>query len=170
MDTPRVYIACLASYNAGTLHGKWVDAVDADVIREAIKEVIATSPTEGAEEWGFHDYEGIPSDLGENPDIEELAACGAFIEEHEELGLAVLNHFCGRLDEAKTALEDNYQGGWKSLEDYAENFLDDTGAFQGAPDMLKQYFDFEKFARDLELGGDVYTLEVNGEVHVFSNH
>ena len=24
-DTPRIYVACLASYNAGILHGEWVD-------------------------------------------------------------------------------------------------------------------------------------------------
>jgi len=35
-DTPRVYVACLASYNNGILHGEWIDATDADEIREEI--------------------------------------------------------------------------------------------------------------------------------------
>lgn len=25
-DTPRVYVACLAAYNSGFLHGAWIDA------------------------------------------------------------------------------------------------------------------------------------------------
>lgn len=24
-ETPKIYVACLASYNAGFLHGRWVD-------------------------------------------------------------------------------------------------------------------------------------------------
>lgn len=26
MSTPRIYVACLASYNNGVLHGRWIDA------------------------------------------------------------------------------------------------------------------------------------------------
>jgi len=33
-DTPRIYVACLAAYNAGKLHGEWIDAdQDAEAIR-----------------------------------------------------------------------------------------------------------------------------------------
>ena len=48
MDTMRVYVACLASYNAGRLHGAWFDLddwQDADDLSEAVKEkVLLTSP------------------------------------------------------------------------------------------------------------------------------
>ncbi|GAA6614928.1 antirestriction protein ArdA [Scytonema sp. NUACC26] len=41
---PQIYIACLASYNAGYLHGEWVDAnQDVDAIREEISKILATS-------------------------------------------------------------------------------------------------------------------------------
>ena len=42
-DTPRIYVACLASYNAGILHGEWIDATDADEIREAIETMLSKS-------------------------------------------------------------------------------------------------------------------------------
>jgi len=42
--TPRVYVACLASYNAGTLHGTWIDATDADTMRDAIAAMLRQSP------------------------------------------------------------------------------------------------------------------------------
>jgi antirestriction protein len=44
-DTPRIYVACLASYNAGTLHGAWIDAAqDADDITAAIAKMLRESP------------------------------------------------------------------------------------------------------------------------------
>lgn len=48
METMRIYVACLASYNAGRLHGAWFDLddwQDADDLSEAVKEqVLLTSP------------------------------------------------------------------------------------------------------------------------------
>ena len=36
-DAIRIYVACLASYNAGRLHGTWIDATqDADDVHAAI--------------------------------------------------------------------------------------------------------------------------------------
>ena len=40
-DTPRVYVACLAAYNAGKLHGERIDAnQDADAIHEEIQAML----------------------------------------------------------------------------------------------------------------------------------
>ncbi len=48
--TPRVWIACLAAYNDGILHGRWVDVTDdpAD-LHDAIKTTLEASPIEGAD-------------------------------------------------------------------------------------------------------------------------
>lgn len=65
-ETPRVWVGCLAAYNAGHLHGKWVEVTpDPDDLHEAIREVIESSP-EGpyAEEWFFADWEYLPSSIG----------------------------------------------------------------------------------------------------------
>lgn len=44
-DTPRIYVASLSDYNAGTLHGRWIDATqDADGIRADVEEMLAASP------------------------------------------------------------------------------------------------------------------------------
>lgn len=43
--TPKVYVASLSDYNAGRLHGVWIDAnQDADDIQEAVKAMLAKSP------------------------------------------------------------------------------------------------------------------------------
>lgn len=42
---PRIYVACLASYNAGILYGRWIDATtDIAAMNEAIQEMLAGSP------------------------------------------------------------------------------------------------------------------------------
>lgn len=40
----RIYVACLASYNSGKLHGTWIDVVDVEAMQEEIHAVLASSP------------------------------------------------------------------------------------------------------------------------------
>jgi hypothetical protein len=51
-DIPRIYVACLASYNRGVLHGEWIEIdVDksADDVREDVKHILPRSPVSGVE-------------------------------------------------------------------------------------------------------------------------
>ena len=42
---PKIYIADLAAYNNGYLHGEWVDAtLEVEEIEEKIEEILANSP------------------------------------------------------------------------------------------------------------------------------
>ena len=53
-DGPAIYVACLASYNEGTLYGKWISlewCSDLDEIKNAINTILKDSPTPGAEEY-----------------------------------------------------------------------------------------------------------------------
>jgi hypothetical protein len=45
-DAPRIYAACLASYNEGYLHGRWIDCAgkDRDELALEIDDMLATSP------------------------------------------------------------------------------------------------------------------------------
>jgi len=88
LDTPKVWVASLSDYNDGVLHGKWVNAVDADELWEGIAEVLASSPTAAktgqvAEEHGFFDQENFGGfSVPEYTDVESVVAVGAAIEEH----------------------------------------------------------------------------------------
>lgn len=42
--TPRVYLACLSSYNAGKLHGRWVDVEDLETLQAELHDILKTSP------------------------------------------------------------------------------------------------------------------------------
>ncbi len=106
----RFYAACLASYNAGRLYGAWIDLdTDTETMGEAVQAMLKASPVRGAEEWAVHDYDGVPSSLGEYPGLDGLAAAAELLEAAEEqvgeggaydLAKAVLDNFGGRTDEA----------------------------------------------------------------------
>jgi antirestriction protein len=120
-DTPRIYVACLAAYNNGRLHGTWIDIEgDANTVYEEIQAMLADSPIPGAEEWAIHDYEGFHSiRLSEYSGIDEVCDLVALVREHGALGAAIYGYY-GDLDEAKTALEERYCGKYDSLADYAQ--------------------------------------------------
>ena len=91
-DTPRIYVACLASYNAGRLHGAWIDCdADADEIADEIAAMLAASPEPNAEEYAIHDHEHFPAGaIGEFSDLEEIAEIAAASVEHGDAYRAAL--------------------------------------------------------------------------------
>ena len=168
--TIQIYVACLAAYNNGYLHGQWIDLDQPlDDVWNAIRTMLKTSPIPDAEEWAIHDYEGFEGyDLGEYEGIENAHTLAQFILEHGELGGLMLSHMSGDLALAQSAIEDNYQGEYSSLADYAEELTTDTTEI---PQHLAYYIDYEAMARDMQLNGDIFTLETGFEaVHVFWNH
>lgn len=170
---PRIYVACLASYNAGTLHGEWIDATqDADEIQEEIDAMIEASPTAGAEEWAIQDAEGLGKVVGgvvNACDLEKVSALAQGVEEHGQSFLAF--HESGALDgiephEWEDRYLDAYRGCYSSLADYVEELFQDLG---GTPSgILGNYIDWESLGRDMELGGDVWTARTPGfDLYVF---
>lgn len=168
-STPRIYVACLSAYNAGKHHGCWVNVDDLDSMQEAIQTMLVASPEPDAEEWAIHDYEGFGSlRLSEYAGLERLVSMAELIQEHGELGADVLSYFDQDIDEARESLEDRYAGCFDSLEHFAEQFLEETGGLAGIPQHLKGYIDYAGYGRDMELNGDVFTIETSySQVHVF---
>lgn len=65
-------------------------------------------------------------------------------------------------------MEEHYSGCYKSLADYAEELTEDTSQI---PENLAYSIDYERMGRDMELSGDIYTIEAAYEkVHVFWSH
>lgn len=161
----RIYVACLAAYNNGILHGRWIDAdQDADAIQAEISEMLKTSPTAGAEEWAIHDYEGFEGvSLSEYQGIESVYEIAQFIKEYGELGGKVVAYF-GDLSDAREAMEERYRGQYTSLADFAQELTEETTEI---PDALQYYIDWEAMGRDLAIN-DVLAIETAfDEVHIF---
>lgn len=155
-EGPAVYVACLAAYNAGTLHGQWVDlsavselSFDEDgmaaVLQQCIDLILSESPEPGAEEWAIHDSQGLPKVLmGEWPELSELAAFTRQWElASEDSDDDAFKSWCDAIGEVRTYedFQDAYMGSWDSEADFAEQFYADQGLELGP---LASYIDWEQ--------------------------
>jgi antirestriction protein len=166
-EKPRIYVACLAAYNSGILHGAWIEAIEAWSMWEATRDMLAKSPIPYAEEWAIHDYEGFASiRINEYYSFDRVAELAAFIAKHGALGAELIDHFCGDLGQARRALEDRHLGQYESLADYVQDITEETTAI---PHTLRHYIDWQAMARDCELNGDLFTIQTaHDAVHVFA--
>lgn len=167
-ERPRIYVACLAAYNGGRLHGRWIYATEPDEVWQEVRAMLATSPEPDADEHAIHDYEGFEGcTISEWASFDTVCELADFIEQHGRLGARLYGHFGSSLDEARTAF-DNNAGEFRSLADFAEEITRETGP--EIPEALQYYIDWESMGRDLELNGDVFTITLGfEEVHVFWN-
>lgn len=174
---PRIYVASLSDYNAGRLHGIWLDANQApEDLQLQITAMLRRSKEPRAEEWAIHDFEGFNGlHLGEWEDLTHVSRVAKGISQH---GLA-FGHWATLVseDEELDKFEDAYLGQWESVTDYAEHVLDDLGLDEEldrcVPDNLRPYvkLDAEGFGRDLVLGGDVTAIDgEGGAMYLFTNH
>ncbi|KKL79783.1 hypothetical protein LCGC14_2011310 [marine sediment metagenome] len=138
----RIYVACLASYNAGKLHGEWIDAnQSAEEIGEEVATMLKESPEPNAEEWAIHDYEGFGDlMLSEHESFETIASIAERVEKHGEPWLAYVGEV-GLMyaDE----FEDAYCGEWDSFKDYVEEA---ARSCHTIPEWLDYYIDWEGMA------------------------
>lgn len=57
-------------------------------------------------------------------------------------------------------------GEYDSLGDFAHDLHEETGT--QIPDALSNYIDWDALGRDIELNGEVFTLEINfPKIHIF---
>ncbi|MGH2965120.1 MAG: antirestriction protein ArdA [Solirubrobacterales bacterium] len=169
-SSPRIYVACLAAYNAGRLHGAWIDAdQSAFDIHEDVDRMLAASPEPGAEEWAIHDYEGFGElRLSEWESFERVSAIAAGISEHGMAFAAWLSYDESRDPTDPHAFEDAYRGEWDSLRAYAADFAEAIGLHDLAENTGSPYIsvDLDALERDMDI--ELYTVPSdNGNLYVF---
>lgn len=176
IDGPSIYVACLAAYNNGWLHGKWIECTQsADDIRNEIKEMLSESPItkeygEIAEEWAIHDYQGFEGfKVQEWESIDKLSELAQAMTDSDdpEMFSELLQIRGHSIEEAKEFLEDNYAGLHTDLSDFAESLCRDCEG--EIPKQLEYYIDWKSMGRDMELSGDIFTIETSTGTHVFWN-
>ena len=176
IDTPRIYVASLADYNAGRLHGRWIDASqDVDEIREEIRQMLAASCEPVAEEWAIHDYDGGLGGLrlDEFETIEYVHEVARAIEEHgADVVRAFYACFTVPYDAKLERLGDMYRGQWESEKAYAEELICELGwaGVCPVPDELLPYLDMETIASELFQHGTLTSVRAGAPdygVHVF---
>ncbi|GAB3475357.1 antirestriction protein ArdA [Amycolatopsis cihanbeyliensis] len=166
-DLPRIYAASLADYNCGHLHGVWIDideTTDVDEVREKISAMLGDSlaviyrEAEVAEEYAIHDFDNFQGfEVHEFESLDRVVTLARLIAEHgKAFAVFAENLTSGEdIDDIESAFTDQFVGEM-SLEDYAYDYVDEC---LDLPEIARSYFDYEKFARDLELSGDMIEIE-----------
>lgn len=205
MSDLRIYVACLASYNNGVLHGAWidVDGKDEGDIQEEVAAMLRASPypnvmvtcpacdgdgeidgapchsaecngsgeVRSAEEWAIHDHEGFGNLIGESTSFEDVAAIAEVLgsdNQDTRRGFKWLIQDRGFTVAEAARRADEVRTSDGTATEYAEEFAADvySEAMEGP---LAAYIDFDRFARDLVLGGDIDEVELDGESFIVTN-
>ena len=161
----RVYVGTYAKYNNGSIYGAWLALTDYADRDEFIEVCLELHKDETDPELMFQDWEGIPDNLISECTIHESVweLMDAFNEHGREAVVAYIEEFGEWGD---SAFRDRYHGEYESWEAMATELLEDTGELDDIPERLRYYFDYDKYARDIRLGGDM--SESGG--HFFWNH
>lgn len=136
MSDVRVWVGCLACYNAGRLIGEWRDAVDASDYE---------CPSGRHEEYWIMDHE-IPGVDGEMDPATAVrwGEVWAGVEEHQAEAFAAWLSYAGIKDPEDAtvaAFEDAYEGEWESPEAHAWELLESCGISTDAPAYFMLRFD-----------------------------
>ena len=156
----RIYVADLAEYNNGNLHGVWIDCEGKDA--EDLQSEVSAMLKPGNEEFAIHDHEGLGS-IGEYTPLSEIAELAELVEKHGAAFIAYADHV-GGTEYARDSFEEAYMGEWDNEQAYAEDYFDQT---MGVPDHLVAYIDYDKFTRDLFIDSMFSEDAPDGNVYVF---
>jgi len=169
--TPRIYVASLSDYNAGRLHGAWIDAdSDVEVMEEEVADMLAKSRHQPAEDYAIHDHEGFPVRIGEFTPLQEIATIMEAIEAVEDrVGRdpkavqAVMVALDGAgydpMEWPRQVEDVSLYGPFDGLHPEEELSLEMVNEFGSAQNMWGKradfYFDHERFGRDARISGDL---------------
>ena len=153
-------------------HDETFDAADSSLKttvedrRDEILEELNDDLEDGKDEWVFDDwdvdcFDGDYMNPGEFSDLDDY---GEYCENVEKFGEGFHLRYEDVGEITGSEFEDTYNGCWESFQEYAENYVDDC---MEIPDNIKSYFNYEKFADDLEM--DFNTYDGDDGTHVFRN-
>ncbi len=175
-EPPRIYVASLSDYNAGRLHGVWIDATQGGwLIHEQISAMLRKSTEDVAEEWAIHDYEGFEGlSLNEFEDVYVVGEIAQLIAKH---GVAFAawygneDHRNEDIEDYEERFEDAYQGKFDDLADYAQQLAEDSGDVNF--DELTwplSCIDWNHAGRELVVGGDIWASSTSSTgTYIFRN-
>jgi len=165
-SAPAVYCGTYHKYNCGSIAGAWMNLEDYSDRDEFYAACAELHKNEDDPEFMFQDYQNFPESFySESSVSDELYDWIALDDDKREL----LEVYTDNIDQSGTLeqAEERYQGVYTSRADWAESYLDDTGAINEVPDHLKYYIDFDSYARD----SDMSFIEVSmDKTWVFQNY
>lgn len=175
--TPRIYVACIAAYNEGHLHGVWIDidtwTTEDDVMVE-IDQMLKNSPVEDAEEWEINDHEYF--DVKEVSSIQEaIGFVEAFAEVSNKEAFAAFwdedKHSHASIPSAVEDFKNRYIGKYNNQKNFVvtSEEIDSTfnyKQFKNEYPFWANYINWDQMSR--ELFPEYYTsIKTKGGIYVF---
>jgi antirestriction protein len=125
-----IYVASLADYNCGILHGVWItldDTIELDDVSLQVDAMLKESPAVSrelcclAEEYAIHDYEGFEGyEVREFTPLAEVVAMAAAIATHgEAFALFANDRDSANLEDSVATFIDRFCGTWTTEDDFA---------------------------------------------------
>lgn len=191
--TPRAWIGCLACYNAGRLTGKWVDLDDTYDAEEITPEFIHDKATSHEELWVM-DSEHVPvsGEFGLQTCTEIAEAYTDLVDRHSAeqwpafLALAKTGTYgYGTNSEIPTDFEDRFvtahdgtfrdwvmsEDGPDPFEEYTsvplKPFEEPSSRYIPEDSPIRQFFDWQRYADELERFGGYSTEYIDGTTYIF---
>ena len=167
----RIYIANLGKYNEGELVGEWVNLpIEDEELEEVyIRIKVARRDEDGNfipycmengicyEETAIHDYESEFLTVDEYDSIAELNNLVLELEDLDTWEQNAVKAYCeaysDNICEAIDSLNDITFWNDYTLEDLAHELVEECYFDNNTPDFIRNYFDYEAFARDLGFDG-----------------
>lgn len=167
--TPQIYVACLASYNNGDLHGDWINCdQDAEGINKEIKAMLELSDEEDAEEFAIHDFDqwqGIQIDEYES--IDKVAELAPLIIKYGKAFAAHYNHY-GSMATEET-FNNSYQCESESETAFVRELWEENGRIKEIENLgiSDHWIDWEAIATDLFIDS-YYSEKAQDKIYIFS--
>ncbi|CAA6807903.1 MAG: Unknown protein [uncultured Campylobacterales bacterium] len=173
----KVYITCLASYNHGTLIGKYVELPCND-LQEQIQEVLNRESSligQTREEYFITNYEWNSVSLfqiGEYHNVQNLNKELKLIEDFDENALKVIKFlldesFASNIEEALEQKDNVIVHKNQTMKDYAKSFITDCFGTKSIPSIIVGNIDYEGVAKELGIDGSFY--RVDNDIYEYNN-
>lgn len=164
---PALYVGTYGKYNGGSLDGMWVDLTTFSNYDDFMDFCHLLHHDEEAPDIMFPDYENFPHEYyQESMDREEWERLSVYVglsDEDREV-MAAYMELRGWCDHSTwEEVSDMYQGRFDDEEDFARHIVKEV-YFDEVNGLLGEYFDYERFARDLFMSDYDFN-----DGHVFCN-
>jgi antirestriction protein len=174
---PQIWVASLADYNNGTLHGVWLNAAREEAELQAdVDAMLAASPLtaetgEPAEEWAIFDYDGFaPLRIDEHENLSWISRVAKGIAQHGPAFAAYADVV--EEEELLADFDVAYLGHYDSPHAYVEQLVNDLGydriLDENLPATVRPYVKIDISATAADLLRDLHALPAaDGGVWMF---
>jgi antirestriction protein len=162
----KIYVGTYSKYNNGSLHGAWLDLEDFSGKEEFLQACEELHSDEDQPELMFQDWEDIPASFITESSIDERTWDWLDLDADARQAVASYLEQVDHCSDIAAALE-CHEGVHESEQDWARDFWDQTGMASELPEYAQNYIDYEQFARDARLGGDMVFVNEGRKVRAF---